>query len=467
MANRAAQDRDHFLFFHFYLAHYVTFPTAPFQKEIFRLTQDESVKNLFITSFRNSSKSTILGLSLPLWSILGAPQKKFVLLLAQTRTQGKLMLKNIKDELEANAMLRSDLWPFEEESDEWSSGALNFPKLAARIMVASVEQGVRGVRQHQFRPDLIICDDVEDLGSTKTQEGREKTWRWITGDVIPAGDRNTRLVVIGNLLHEESLLMRLKKSIEAGTMAGVFKEYPLVNEDGTVAWPGKYAFNRDIAEEKRKTGSEQAFQREFMLKIIAEEDQVIVPEDIHYYDIDTELAEVAADARGTTATGIDLAISQKDAADFTAMVTGQIVYHWKGADGTLFILPNIVNAKMSFQEAILRAKAIEAECHVGWYHHFFVEKVGYQDAYIQELSRHNMNVIPMPPAGDKRSRFAIAATYIKNGTVRFPNEGCEDLIRQMVHFGSEAHDDLLDALVYLILGVIDEGMLNLPTVLWV
>jgi hypothetical protein len=34
------------------------------------------------------------------------------------------------------------------------------------------------------------------------------------GEVIPAGDRNTRLIIVGNLLHEDSLLMRIKEEIE-------------------------------------------------------------------------------------------------------------------------------------------------------------------------------------------------------------------------------------------------------------
>src|ERR1700736_4483270 len=64
----------------------------------------------------------------------------------------------------------------------------------------------------------------------------------------------------------------------------------------------------------------------------------------------------------------------------------------------------------------------------------------------------------MRPIKDKRARPRVAARYIKNGTVKFPRTGCERLLSQLFSFGSEKHDDLVDALVYLILGVAGEGI---------
>jgi predicted phage terminase large subunit-like protein len=65
---------------------------------------------------------------------------------------------------------------------------------------------------------------------------------------------------------------------------------------------------------------------------------------------------------------------------------------------------------------------------------------------------------PMHPIKDKRARLRVAARYIKNGTVKFPRRGCEQLLTQLLGFGSEKHDDAVDALVYLILGLAGEGI---------
>ena len=266
--------QSHFMFFHFYFAHYVTYETAPFQRELFHFTEREDIKNLFVVAFRGSGKSTLLTTSYPIWAILGEQQKKFVLILCQTRSQAKQHMMNLKRELESNDLLKNDLGPFQEENDEWGASSLVFSRLNARITAASTEQSIRGLRHNQHRPDLIIGDDVEDLASTKTREGRNKTYQWLTGEVIPAGDKNTRLLIVGNLLHEDSLLMRIKEDVEKQRIDGVFREYPLIRE-GAILWPGKYPSLEDIEVEKRKAGNEFAWEREYMLRIVPDEDQAI------------------------------------------------------------------------------------------------------------------------------------------------------------------------------------------------
>lgn len=52
----------------------------------------------------------------------------------------------------------------------------------------------------------------------------------------------------------------------------------------------------------------------------------------------------------------------------------------------------------------------------------------------------------------------VAARYIKTGVVKFPRAGCEQLMTQLLGLGSEKHDDAVDALVYLILGLVGDGI---------
>jgi phage terminase large subunit-like protein len=110
--------QSHFMFFHFYFAHYVKYATAPFQKEMFHLSERLDIKNLFIVAFRGSAKSTIFTTSYPVWAILGEQQKKFVLILCQTQAQAKQHMMNLRRELESNQLLKNDLGPFQEERNE-------------------------------------------------------------------------------------------------------------------------------------------------------------------------------------------------------------------------------------------------------------------------------------------------------------------------------------------------------------
>jgi predicted phage terminase large subunit-like protein len=89
---------------------------------------------------------------------------------------------------------------------------------------------------------------------------------------------------------------------------------------------------------------------------------------------------------------------------------------------------------------------------------FFVEAVAYQQVAIEEMERRAFSVEAMHPMKDKRARLRVAARYIKMGIVKFPRQGCELLLTQLLGFGGEKHDDAVDALVYLILGLVGDGI---------
>lgn len=157
---QAITRESHLFFFLVYFPHYVKYEVAPFQEDIFELTQDVSKKLVCIVAFRGSAKSTIVTFSYTLWAILGKQTKKYVLIVCQTRAQAKQHMMNIRYELETNTLLKSDMGPFREENDtEWASSSLVFENVGARITIASLEQSVRGFKHNQYRPDLIILDE--------------------------------------------------------------------------------------------------------------------------------------------------------------------------------------------------------------------------------------------------------------------------------------------------------------------
>jgi predicted phage terminase large subunit-like protein len=452
--------QSHFMFFHFYFAHYVKYATAPFQRELFHLTERQDIKNLFVVAFRGSAKSTIFTTSYPVWAILGEPKKKFVLILCQTQAQAKQHMMNLRRELENNTLLKNDLGPFQEENNEWGSASLVFSRLNARITAVSSEQSIRGLRHNQHRPDLIIGDDLEDLASTKTREGRNKTYQWLTGEVVPAGDRNTRLVIIGNLLHEDSLLMRLKEDVDKTKINGLFKAYPLIQK-GVILWPGKYPSMADIEDEKSKAANEFAWQREYLLHIVPAEDQAIHREWIQYYDKIPRLVEMYDGYKTHTEIriGIDPAISKNDAADYTAIVPALL---FELTDSyRIYILPKIINKRMSFPETVETCKLLDKSYggkDGGDHPKFVIEDVAYQKALPQQLNDEGIwNVMTTRPGNqDKRSRLVLTANMIKSGKILFPKEGAEQLIQQIVHFGVEKHDDLADAFANLVHSVSED-----------
>jgi len=434
---------SHMTFFHLYFNQYVMYETADFQKEMFEITENQDLKLAIIVAFRGSGKSTIMTMSYPIWSILGKQKKKCVVILSQTQQQAKTHLTNIKRELESNELLRRDLGPFEEQSDEWGSTGLYFPKFNAKISTASSEQSIRGIRHGAYRPDLIICDDVEDLTSTKTKEGRDRTYSWFTGEIAPLGDRNTKIIMVGNLLHEDSLLMRLKENVQRQKENVMYREYPVVNEHGEILWKGKYPTMEDLKVDKKLHGDEKAWQREYMLKIIADDDQLVKREWIQYYD---ELPEHTEEFKYRGALiGVDLAISSSNYADYTAVVVGH-VYGPKD-DIKIYIEKHPLNKRLDFSSTIENVKRIYGESkRYNERPRLYIEDVGYQKAAIQMLNKQGVDAKSFKVSGrDKRERLDSVTFMIKHGKVFFPKEGAENLIQQLVYFGVEKHDDLVDA----------------------
>lgn len=430
-------------FFHIYFSHYVKYETASFQKEMFDLLQSETEQMLVFVAFRGSGKSTIVTMAYVLWSILGKQNKKYAVIAGQTQWQARQHLQNIKAELERNPLLRSDLGPFREESNEWGSLSLVLSNYEAKITAASTEQSIRGMRHGAYRPDLIVCDDVEDLASVKTLESREKTYRWFTGDVVPSGDRSTRVVVVGNLLHADSLIMRLRKSIEVGELSGIVREYPLLNDSGASLWPGKFPDAASIQTEQQKIGSRNAWMREYMLLIIPEDDQIVLPEWIVHYD---EMPSEEDPLYRYTVAAIDLAISESTSADYTAIPVAKVFGYDKKM--RIYILPHPINQRINFprQLEIIKNLYLEHKKRIK----FLVETNGYQKALPQVLEKEGYLVEGVQHSSDKRSRLSLITPQLKNGVVLFPRNGADVLIRQLIGFGVEKHDDLADAFTMLV-----------------
>lgn len=444
-----------------YLGHHFSQEPSEFFAEMCQALEDHALKRVEFIGFRGCAKSTLASLALPLWAALEhADLYPFIILLADTRSQASINSASVQHELKDNALILKDYGhlkykriddpspePTLEGDDEWQ--AMNCVlDSGVRILARSRGQKIRGLKHRQFRPSLIVGDDVEDLDWVRTQENRDKTDRWMRGNVLPSIEENNgRMIIIGNWLHGDGIMARLKKT-------GLFTvlEFPLIRDGNgpeweRCTWKAKYPTQKAI-DNKREELGDIGFRREMMLQVVPEEGQDVLPADIHYYD------DPPFDDGNHLAHGVDLAISTKESADCTAIVSGEVT--WPNGNIEIYIQPNPIIRRMTFSETMdtldnVRKSSIMSS-------EFFVEAVAYQQVAIEEMERRAFSVQAMHPIKDKRARLRVAARYIKIGIVKFPRHGCEQLIEQLLGFGIEKHDDAVDALVYLILGLVGEGI---------
>lgn len=447
---RAVVRENHTMFFATYFSSYMKYPTAGFQRIIFCLTECTDFAWTVITAFRGSAKSTIVTTSFPIWAMVGRQQCKFILLVARTQEKATELVQNVRVMIEDNPLLKADLGPFDIEGDERKARSLTFQNYGAKIMGVSIEQSIRGVRFGSHRPDLIICDDLENLESVKTQESRDSLEKIVLGELVPAGDVGTRIFVVGNNLHEDSLQRRLQERIDEGKLIGIHKEFPLIDEQDRCLWPGKYPDAASIERQRKSLGDERAFLREYLLRIVTEQGQIIFPEWIQHY---TELP----DDMGRTQyfLSVDPAISEKDTADFTAIIPFRI--DSMGHDNMMIhVLPGIVNARMQFPQTLERIAHMAYSLSPRRKATVIVEDVALQGGLHQELTRMGLQAYGWSPKRlDKWARLNLVSHLVQSGRVLFPEHGAEKLIAQLVGFGTEKHDDLADAFSMLLLKVID------------
>ena len=430
-----------------YLSHYFTLSAAEFHRELFSLLSDWDQQLIAIAGFRGSAKSTIAGLALPLWAALNT-KAHFIIPINETDDMVKLTIANMRQELQNNKKIIADFGQIVLNKEAKTQFGETNIVLAngVRIMGRSRGQKIRGLRHVQYRSDLVVIDDPEELKKVQKKEYRDDTENWLRDNIIPAiNEVNARLIVIGNVLHTDSIMPRLKEH-----KLFQYREYPLIDQQGTINWRAKYPTEKAIAFQEQKVGR-TAWLREYLLKVVPPEGQEIKEEWIQYY---TKLPGSGEIMSGGV--GVDLAISKKETADFTSMVSG--LASLEEGMPKIYVMPNPINQRLSFHETINQMKSVSLGMEIYIIPQFFVEDVAYQKAAIQEGRRHMLPIKAIKPGVDKRARLRAVATYVQNGTVLFPKEGCEDLITQLLGFGVEDHDDLVDAFVYLILGIAQEGI---------
>ncbi len=159
---------------------------------------------------RESAKSTIVTLFLPLWCICypERARKRFLLVASDTMAQAEQRLAEIKEELESNERLAEAFPEATGQGEIWKQSEI-VTRNGIKITARGTGGNIRGLRHGPHRPDLLIGDDLENDENSRTPSQRDKITNWFFKAFSKAGGRNADIVVIGTILHMDSLLARL------------------------------------------------------------------------------------------------------------------------------------------------------------------------------------------------------------------------------------------------------------------
>lgn len=284
--------RDPAVFGRTYLSHYFTRPSPAFHRELAALWRKRVMKNRdpeteretmladkgtrsAIAAPRGHAKSTVMSLQNVLHAALYG-YKRYILLISDTEAQAVGFLDAIKNELETNERILADFG--EQAGKVWKTGSIVLAN-GCRIDAVGSGQKLRGRRNYERRPDLILCDDIENDEGVRTAEQRQKTADWFWKAVCKSGDRYTDILVIGTILHHDSLLSNLLEN--PGFRSRKYRA--VLSEPPSPLWQTWENLATDLADpEREKTAHAFFFKHRKEMLTGA---KVLWPEKLSYYDL--------------------------------------------------------------------------------------------------------------------------------------------------------------------------------------
>jgi len=185
--------------------------------------------------FAKSTITNVIGLS---WAALTG-KYRFILLISDTYTQAKLQLGSLKAELEQNPTIH-----FLYDGvmgDPWGEDRIvvNSEKGPVMIMALGAGMKIRGLKFLQFRPQLAVIDDLENLEMVYSAERREKLERWFNFDLQPGLAVPKNIIYIGTILHYHALLQKV--ITKEGKYSGWNTRHYQALTGDTSLWPEAYA----------------------------------------------------------------------------------------------------------------------------------------------------------------------------------------------------------------------------------
>lgn len=424
-----------------------------------------------IAAPRGHAKSTAITHCFTLASVLFR-DRSFVILVSYTEGQAVEFLRDIKKELMENEELmtlfrikgikkdtETDIIVEMEDGHEF------------RIMAKGSEQRVRGLKWNYRRPDLIVCDDIEDDELVMNQDRREKFRNWFYKALLPIRSQNGIVRMVGTIMHMDAVLERLMpKEHSKNTVIEDLKQYRVketstwkavkyqaCTEDfKTILWPEMFSDKRlkSIYQGYAEDGNPEGFYQEYLNKAIDPHHAFFRREDfISMSDKDHEKHKEYYMA-------VDLAISQENRADYSAFVVG-------GIDelGFLYII-DVIRDRMDGKEIIDTLIGLNKryDCMMVTIEKGQIEKALGPFLRTEMMERNQfLNLNLVTPSKDKPQRARSWQARLRSGTVRFDTKADWYLAFEQEHmrFPRDKHDDMVDATAYL--GLSLDKMQNAPT----
>ena len=441
-------------------------------KEIARLDGSQQA----IAAPRGHAKTTNFTFKDTLHAVL-YQYKHYPILLSDSSEQAEGFLDDIKTELEDNPHILEDFGILKGDK-VWRSSVI-LTKTGIKLEAIGSGKKIRGRRHRNWRPDLLVLDDIENDENVNTPEQRKKLKSWFDKAVSKAGDTYTDIMYIGTILHYDSLLSRVlvnptyrtkkyRAVLSFATNTALWEEWEriytnLFDEDHEAnAWTFFQANEKEMLEgtqvlweeknpyyklmQKRLSEGEASFNSELQNDPIDPENADFSEEWLDYYEpelmdfskpnyllVGANDPSLGKNKKADTSTIIDLALDLNTGYMY---VLGASVEKRKPD----VIIDDVIETHRRYKRDLKKG-----------YYKFGVETVQFQYFFKDVMAAKALEAgeyIPIEEIqsiANKELRIRSLQPFVKNRWIKF-NKNHKELIKQLTEFPMGANDDAPDGL---------------------
>lgn len=437
-----------------------------------------------IAAPRGHAKSTAISFVYTL-ACLVFRERRYAILVSDTVAQAVQFLGDIKKELMDNERLR-DLFKIKEliKDSEDDIICACTDGYMFRVQAKGSEQKVRGLKWNNARPDLIVCDDLENDEIVLNKERRMKFRRWFNAALLPCRSANGIVRYVGTILHTDSMLESIMpRATDKFTITEPLKQWSTKRRNGWrsvkyrahsddfkhILWESKHAnsakeyglkggaaaYFKNLRQNMIDQGLQDAYSQEYL--------NIAIDESISFFKRPDFLPSQEKELESKLHYYItaDLAISQEDTADYSVFVVA-------GVDSDRRIhIRDVIRERLDGREIVDMILGLERT----WQ----PEAIGIEEMQVskaigpflrEEMIKYNTfpNLVKLKHGGkDKMMRARSMQGRMRAHTVRFDKgaDWYDAFEEELVTFPRSKHDDQVDSFAYL--GMLLDIMIEAPT----
>ena len=341
-----------------------------------------------------------------------------------------------------------------------------------RVIAKGAEQKLRGLIWNGTRPDIILCDDMENDELVMNKDRREKMRKWFYSALLPCISSKGIIRVVGTILHMDSLLERLMPKpydrfshqdglrlwSETRRNGWTSIKYKAHNEDfSQVLWPEKHSKEslKQKQQEYAGMGMPDVYSQEYL--------NVPLDESVAYFKRNDfeHITEEDAKLPLTYYVTADLAISEADRADYSVfIIAGMDEFrriHVKNVirerlDGRE-IVDTLLNIQRVYEPEIVGIEEMQVSKAIG---PFLNEEMVRENTYL--------SIVKLKHGGkDKIARARSIQARMRAKSVKFDKgaDWYQTFEEELTRFPRDTHDDQVDAFAYL--GLLLNTLVEAPT----